>query len=348
MAFMKKFLYFCLFLLPIFGFAKTHLFVLFDAGETYVLQPVIEDLKAQGEVVDVLALGTSQSLMPNAKTLLGVDRFWDRYQMLLETQLEDICATYEPEVVTIGVSSKIQLQIAQKFQKKASIVAYYDNFNPIERSVYAPLIREIEAHVDLFLTASEFGAASSHAKEVHVVGNPDLEKMISKINEVDRPTIKEKLGLHPTCPVVTYIGGYDTDYEEGLRLFATGMDFYPNYQIVICPHPKSDGSLEKSYFQKACFPEDTIAAIALADVVVCHRSTLGIKSLLAGKKVIFVDPVFSLTPKEWGAYSAGDTESFHFAMDQKESKVKGKIPDQSILLFRLLLTDTEREEESKD
>ncbi|MCP5490333.1 MAG: hypothetical protein H7A42_04365 [Chlamydiales bacterium] len=50
---MKKFLCLLLLLFPLCGFAKTYLFVLFDAGETHALKPVIEDLIAHGETVDV-------------------------------------------------------------------------------------------------------------------------------------------------------------------------------------------------------------------------------------------------------------------------------------------------------
>ena len=132
--------------MPLCGFAKTHLFVLFDAGETHALKPVIEDLIACGETVDVLALGTAQTLLPEAPTISEVDRTWDRYTPLPETQ---ILESYFPDVVIIGVASAIQLQVAKFFEEAATIVAYYDNFNPIDRSVYASLIREIEPEVDL-------------------------------------------------------------------------------------------------------------------------------------------------------------------------------------------------------
>jgi len=324
---MKKFLCLILLLLPFCGFAKTHLFVLFDAGETHALKPVIEDLIDQGETVDVLALGTAQTLMPEAPTLPEVDRSWDRYTPLPET---DVLAAYSPDVVVIGVASSIQLQVAKAFESKAKVVAYYDNFNPIERSVYASLIREIEPHVDLFLTASDKGAASSCAKEVHVVGNPDVEKMIQKLQEWE-----------PEPHSMVYIGGYDADYPEALELFVEAMKLFPDHQLVLCPHPKSDGSLEHALFPNATICRDSTAAVARASVVVCHRSTLGIKSLLAGKKVIFVDPSASPMAEEWGAFLATDVLSFQMAMEQDKKAPQGKIPNQSVFLFRILLTDEE-------
>lgn len=324
---MKKFLYLFLLLLPLCGFAKTHLFVLFDAGETHALKPVIEDLIDHGETVDVIALGTAQTLMPQARTIPEVDRSWDRYTPLPETSVLEGCS---PDVVIIGVASTIQLQVAKAFEGKAKVVAYYDNFNPIHQSVYASLIREIEPHVDLFLTASDKGAASSFAKEVHVVGNPDVEKMIQKLQEYES---------EPRS--IVYIGGYDTDYPEALELFAEGMELFPDHQLLLCPHPKSDGSLEHTLFPNAIISRDSLAAVAQAEVVVCHRSTLGIKSLLAGKKVIFVDPAGHPMAKEWGAFLATDVLSFQIAMNEDKKALQGKILDQSVFLFRILLTDEE-------
>ena len=330
---MKKFLCLILLLLPLCGFAKTHLFVLFDAGETHALQPVMEDLIEQGETVDVLALGTAQTLLPDAPTVQEVGRSWDRYAPLPDSQLLSV---YSPDVVIIGVASTIQLQVAKAFEGKATVVAYYDNFNPIDRSVYASLIRDIEPHVDLFLTASDKGAASSHAKEVHTVGNPDVEKLIEALQECDSDS-----------QVMAYIGGYDTDYPEALELFATAMHPFSSYQLVMCPHPKSDGSLEQTLFPCATFSQDSLAAIKQADVVVCHRSTLGIKSLLAGKKVIFVDPAAHPMAEEWGAFLATDVLSFQKAMEAEAQVAKGKIPKESILLFRILLTNEKGKKESQ-
>lgn len=328
---MKKFLCLLLLLFPLCSFAKTHLFVLFDAGETHALKPVIEDLIAHGETVDVLAFGTAQTLYPDTLTVKQIDRSWDRYAPLPDTEL---LGAYSPDVVIIGVASAIQLQIAKAFEGTATIVAYYDNFNPIDRSVYASLIREIEPHVDLFLTASDKGAASSYAKKTLTVGNPDVEKVIEALQDCDSDS-----------QVIAYIGGYDTDYPEALELFAAVMRQFSGYHLVMCPHPKSDGSLEHHLFPNATFSQDSLAAIKQAGVVVCHRSTLGIKCLLAGKKVIFVDPAAHPMAEEWGAFLATDLLSFQRAMEGETQVVKGKVPMESVLLFRFLLTDEKGEQE---
>ena len=195
----------CFIFLPFFAFAKVHLFILFDAGETYALKPVIEKLIQEGEEVDVLALGTAQKLMPEAHTILEVGPAWDRYAPMSE----EAFTFYHPDVVILGTASKIQLQFAEVFQDKATVVAYYDNFNSIESSHYVDLIQEIEPLTDLFLVSSELAAKSSHAKNIHIVGNPNIEEMIEQIGRVDSISIKKELGLDLTKPIITYIGGYD-------------------------------------------------------------------------------------------------------------------------------------------
>ena len=326
--------------LPLFAFAKAHLFVLFDAGETYALRPVIEKLIQEGEEVDVLALGTAQKLMPEAHTFPGVGPTWDRYASIPE----EIFTSYHPEVVILGTASEIQLQFAEAFQDRAIVVAYYDNFNPIEHSNYVDLIREIETLTDLFLVSSELAAKSSHAKNVHIVGNPDIEEMIEQMGKVDSISIKKELGLDLTKPIVTYIGGYDDDYEEAFSLFVEGIKRFPDYQVVICPHPKTNGSLEKKFLKEACFPGNSLTSaqvVALADVVVCHRSTLGIKSLIAGKKVIFVDTLPSQVSDQWGAFSATNSEEFFDAMQEVPSQLKCSFPKQSSVLILQLFKKLE-------
>ena len=144
---------------------------------------------------------------------------------------------------------------------------------------------------------------------------------------------------------MAYIGGYDVDYPEALELFASAMQDFPNIQLVMCPHPKSDGSLEQRLFPNATLSQDSLAAIKQADVVVCHRSTLGIKSLLAGKKVIFVDPAAHPMAEEWGAFLATDALSFQKAMQTDVQKAKGAVPKQSVFFFRILLTNEKGKKE---
>lgn len=311
---MKKVLVFIL-LMAFPSLFASHLFVLFDAGETVALKPVIEALITEGETVDVLALGTASTLMPEAAILAEVDRTWDRYKPLSQERLEEILSAYDPTVVTLGVASKIQAQVAAFYQEEVRVVAYYDNFNPIERSTYPTLIREIESLADLFLVPSTLAAHSSHAQNVQIVGNPSIEQLIQEIEEIDVTDLKNRLGFEG--PFITYIGGYGSDYEEAFTLFMQCLESFPEYQVIICPHPKSDESF--------C-PCTTTEAVALADVVVCHRSTLGIKALFAGKKVIFVDPIYHPMAEEWGAFWAGTPEAFVEAMMSEPTKTQETVP----------------------
>lgn len=339
---MSRIFFFLLTLFPFFTFAQEggYLFVLFDAGETIALTPVIEELMREGEQVEVLVMGTAHNLMPKKRNIEEVDRRWNRHQLLPEKRLKEILSHYQPQVVVLGVASKIQGQIGAFFRGKAQIIAYYDHFNPIESSPYAELIREIERDVDLFLVPSTIAASSSLAQNIQIVGNPSIEQMIDEIKCVDSLTLKRKLGLNLNSPIMTYIGGYDSDYKEALCLFAKFRSRFSNYQLIVCPHPKTNGLLEKQVFPDGVFlkaPMTSTEAIALADVVICHRSTLGIKALFARKKVIFVDPSPNPMVEKWGAFFANTEREFTQALSADEFYLKQHVPMQSSALIREIL-----------
>ncbi|MGE3715080.1 MAG: hypothetical protein AB7G16_00900 [Simkaniaceae bacterium] len=246
-----KVVLFLVFPLSIWG---DYLFVLYDAGETVALEPVIEALQKRGEEVEVLRYGMK-----------------GRYEELSLEELSDA------DVVVTGTASKIQLQHIQHAQGKT--VAYYDNALPIETLSYALLIREFEEAADLFLVPSQVASASSHAKHVEVVGNPDLDRY---------------QGSEMQKGVLTYFGGYDPDYEAAFRAFLNYVAPL-EYQVVVRPHPKTDGSLEKKLIEG--MPNislgdphlSAVEAVAQSEMIVCHRSSMAVKAAAAGKKVLCID-----------------------------------------------------------
>jgi len=340
---MKKWLFIFLFCLSSM-YANPYLFVLFDAGETLSLKPVIERLKEEGKQVDVVALGTAPLFIADAKKIEHVDKDWDRNQSLSQKKFHDIFSSYKPETVVIGVASVIQKQVAEYFHKRAQVIGYYDNFGSIEQISYASLVREIEKHLHMLLTASSFGADSSDVKEVHVVGNPDVEIFGNRLKEVDVAKLKKRFKIDEEARVITYVGGYGNDDVLALKILAEGMRSFPQDYLIVCPHPKTDGTLEKRYLPKGQFANEGIFStegVALADIVVCHRSTLGIKSIMLGKRVIFIDPFLSPSITAWSGSIVKNAEEFIQALKREEEATCPYSHQDSAHLICHLLTHKE-------
>ena len=239
------------------------LFVLFDAGETVALTPVAKELEKRGEEVTILKF--------DPKTR-------DRYEPLLQDEIEG----YAPDVLVIGDASYLQLQFLKTYKGKAKTICYYDNPLEIKRIPYAALIREFEKEVDLFLVPSGLAATSSQSKECQIVGNPDLDLFEEKVQSI------------PISPRrVTYFGGYDIDYEEAFKAFVA---IYKDYsgEVIVRPHPKTEGELERKWSQgtsiKVGEPLSTIEAVGASELIIIHRSSIGTKAAIAGKKVFSIEP----------------------------------------------------------
>lgn len=257
--FVRPFIFFLL--LPLCMWAD-YLFVLFDAGETVALKPIIEELRQRGETVQVRVYG------PGLR---------DRYETLSSGELCD------SEILVTGVASEIQLQYIKYCSGKT--IAYYDNALGIDTISYAPLIRKFEKEADLFLVPSQVAADSSHAKHIAVVGNPDIDQYFGGKEEKK---------------VLTYFGGYDPDYEEAFRAFLNYVAPL-DYQVVVRPHPKTDGGLEARLIQNFSHinldssSSSSIEAVLRSEVVACHRSSMAIKAACAGKKVLCIDAEGKIT-----------------------------------------------------
>ncbi|MBI3211983.1 MAG: hypothetical protein HYZ47_04815 [Simkania negevensis] len=351
----KWFFFFIALFLPLISWAVapsvSTLFLLYDAGETKGLLPVIHRYKEEELDFQVIALGTARHLieeemLPKENVIdlekelqleERIDRNWDRYHPLSQKTMNKIKEYVMPRVLVMGVASEIQAQFATTYQGSAKIVAFYDNVNLISRSIYEPLIRKIESVSDFFLVPSREAAASSFHKSPYIVGQPALDECVRSLSQ-QKGEIKEKmrstLGLSSDLPIIAYIGGYDSDYGEAFQLFCQSILPMKGCQVLLSPHPKTEGKLEKEILarekgeKRILFlkkPYSSLDAAALADLIVCHRSSLGVQLAFAGKKVIFLDLPQSKVPnpavEEWKvAYMALSKEEFQRLLLDKESR----------------------------
>lgn len=256
---MKKFL---LLLFPFSLWAQT-LFVLFDAGETVALTPVAKELERRGEEVTILKFD------PQTR---------NRYAPLSPEEIEK----YHPDVLVVGDASYLQLQFLKAFKGKAKTICYYDNPLEIDKIPYAALIREFEKEADLFLVPSGLAAKSSSAPKWEIVGNPDLDRFEEEIRSIS---------VSPGR--VTYFGGYDSDYEDAFKAFVAIYKDYKEGEVVVRPHPKTDGKLEKKWTEgtsiKVGESLSTLEAVGASERIIIHRSSLGTKAAIVGKKVFSIE-----------------------------------------------------------
>lgn len=208
------------------------LFVLFDAGETTALLPVLQELEHQGEDFRILCMATAETrISPDlfkGKRLtlkdLGIEETIDastpRTYKLSPVSLDRLEWQVEAKKVIVGTASIIQRQICKLFRRAyATTFAFVDNFNydPTHESYLT--VKKVQAVAEHVLCPGHHVAAllqydpyskrkwRKYPRDYRVVGKPSLdawEKSISK-------TASES--ENPKKTVVTLIGGYGPGYE---------------------------------------------------------------------------------------------------------------------------------------
>ena len=325
------------------------LFIFFDAGETNAMTPVLAKLKNENKSFLVLTFGTSSTLKLDEKLSpeyvinservidLDVDRNWNRYKGLPQEQIKRIKETFSPKTIITGVSSVIQQQLTEAYQGEAKIIGYFDNYGPMDNISYASIVREIEKNLDTLMVPSKDVAATAEIKNVVVVGQPSLEASIASFRHVDNDAVFKKTGLLKNRKVVSFMGGYDPEYKDVLTVFVQGMTAFPDYQTVLRPHPKTDGSLEQRVIDEQkcghCVVSQTdmttTEAVAISDVVVCHHSTVGIQAIFLGKKVIYVEvPGATFTNPDLSAWhfskQVTTPQDFVAVLKERQGRVRPK------------------------
>lgn len=247
-----------------------YLFVFYDHGESVALLPLVDALRKKGESVDVLEYGD-----------LSRDVEVDKNELL------------DSKVLITGTASKVQLQYMKHCSGRK--IAYYDNPLEIDKTSYAWLIREFEKVVDEFWVSSQIAASSSMAKDVFVVGNPNFDPYF------------ELNGKDSSGSTAAFFAGYDECDKAALQIFLDGCvaGLFNYDQIFVCPHPKTDGSLEKELVEKKGLSNvkvldvgglSSVEVVAQSVSVFCHRSSMAVKALLAGREVICINPDGSYEP----------------------------------------------------
>ena len=104
-----------------------YLFILYDAGETHALTPLIEQLSLEGKTCKILAMGTAQELIKQKKyetidlsNYIGtpINNSWSREKEIDPVKVTELVGHFlysNVDCVISGVSSNIQGQFLEAF-----------------------------------------------------------------------------------------------------------------------------------------------------------------------------------------------------------------------------------------
>lgn len=288
--------------------APSILFCFFDAGETFALKPVIEEMKREGIPYNIIALGTSWSLMREEPGVLDIyEKFhwpqdddllkWDRHLPISTKVINRIKLHCRPDIFITGMVSQFQLQLCEIFKKQnAEILAFYDAFAPLEADAIQAKFIDLATQV---LVPSKNVSDSIRGLypscDVHIVGQPTLENWMESLKGQNLTEIKQQLKITDEKSILLFVGGYGEEYENAFELFAEAITPQTGTEIIISLHPKTDGGFERNILaakaSKIHFVGSEILTshlVAIADVVLTVHSTVGVQASFLGKPVIYV------------------------------------------------------------
>lgn len=324
---MRLFLVFSFFFSTLFAAEKTDLlFVGFDAGESNIWIQLLQSWD-QAPSYQVLTMATATKVVKDASLKqIACPSPTHRLEELSPKELQKFSA-YSADILITGMYSSAQRQIAEEFAKKGTqIIAVWDNFSTFDKlpKELVANVQSIIAHSHCVLVPSTEIATDLNQRfstdKVRALGQPTLESWKEKIAQVDRQKALAKLELKEDLPIITYVGGYEekgNGYEQAFLLFAQALHIVgEKIQVIVQLHPRSNGSFEESVLADCAhknpnYPTyriangknaSTLETVALCDLGVCHRSTVAIQALFAGKHFLHID--------------LPDTAFSHFAIDK--------------------------------
>ncbi|MBI3236864.1 MAG: hypothetical protein HYZ48_04100 [Chlamydiales bacterium] len=243
-----------------------------------------------------------------------IDNTWKRDQKLSPGSIQKLCQSIDVQKkVWVGVSCSIFEQILLHYQDKLEALALRDNPSPDGDTDYFRVADQIQSIANKVAVPSK--AISAKLDPLHqkitVIGHGPIEDWCRLSDHLNREKIIERLGLNPQLPIIVYAGVYGDFYENSFQMF---LDLIPNepVQILIVPHPRYKGILEKKLCAKfksnlprlaiigefeICPTKNakTLEALHIADAIFTAdaTSTVVFQANALKKTVLYVNPVSS-------------------------------------------------------
>ncbi|MFK0572017.1 hypothetical protein [Endozoicomonas sp.] len=294
------------------GYIKTAiLFVAYDQGESNAFIRIQERLKSANIPYRILAMGRAAEVFKDNPALIQIDElthndalFDNRDQPLNQNLVYHLPEMISAKIVYTGMTSRAQAQIANIWDRRgAKVIAFYDNFEPVDSINYVQPFLEELSHIDEFhvpgkTTAVSFqDVARSKGAKVKVTGQPSLEDWDRVYEETDIWLLRDTLNIHPEQPVVLFAGDYSNSYPNAFQTFIEATRMLPDVLFLVTYHPGFDGGLEQRIIESMAggnvhllhhgtYSTATLSTIASA--VIVHKSSVAQQAIYRGKPVIYV------------------------------------------------------------
>lgn len=324
MSALRRYLTFFVFLIvaspSVFSFAPSRcdvLLVAYDVADLNALKALASTLAHRNRQSCFFAVGQAAVQLDQDPRVvfkelgLGGSQAWPRTRILDENDLAQLKILH-PKVIVTGMASALQAQLLTLAEYA---YAYYDNFDSVEGKEYIQdfLDQTKRTGSPTAYWAPSQATADTFANDprmqdvpMSVVGQPVLEEWETLFETIDRKALREKLSVEPGRRVILFAGGYDETYESYLSLFLESIkDLVEelNLEVLITYHPKPGGAIERQLVAEAKNPHirvidgesqggvATNKIATIADVFVCHKSSMGPQAISQGLPMLYVaDP----------------------------------------------------------
>ena len=287
------------------------LFLAYDQGESNAFIRIQDQLDKRDIPYKIIAFGRAAEIFKYHPALVKIVGLTDdqnlrnhREQGISETTIQQALKSIKAKIIYSGMASKAQAQLMNAYGENGShLIAFYDNFDPVESKSYAqPFLKEIskvdEFHLPSDMTATSFiSLQQSKQAEAVVTGQPVLEGWDEIFDKTDPAELRQKLEITKEQPVILFAGGYDGDYPNSFRIFLKATKLMPDTLFLVTHHPKYPGELEQKLMNEEATTNvrllhndqaSTPELSTIASVVVVHKSTIAQQALYKGKPVIYV------------------------------------------------------------
>lgn len=287
------------------------LFLAMDQSESQIFKLLLPEIHRRNLKTQVFTLGRADTLFADTKGALSIAAMTplpanfsdDRTVLLNQNAVTKIVESVRPNIVVTGMSHAIEAQLSNHFREQGSIIiALYDHFGLISQTPHiSPWLKTITG-VDELLLPGHYQAvdagklAAFQSSQIAISGHPVLEQWDITFLVGNPVQQKQRLGLDPKRPIILFAGGHDSEYQQWLTLFLQSMAERPDIQVLIAPHPQTNGQLERDSVQSSKLNNvlvmdgnTTIAELAtVADLVVTFKSIIGFQAAWQELPVIFI------------------------------------------------------------
>lgn len=300
-----------IFSFPLAAQKPTVLLIAATADEALAFQAVSNELTKRSVPHSLVGIGVANPLLaqnPRSFSLRGGchvrvpihKNAWPTTQRLPEGDLMRVSTCLAPRLVLVGTHSRVQAQLAALFRKKnARVIAFYDDFEPPSAQSVAGAIIPY-AHTILLSQETHTKAFQELLPKTPLVvtGNPKHEAWEGQ-DPGDLMIVKRQIipCTHLNKKVILYIKGSNTRSNDTFEEFLAYIKSRQDVVALFAPPPGDQGAKEEAFARMygatnfivvpSGYALKTIARAA--DIVLCHRTHLGIEAALAGLPVAYFD-----------------------------------------------------------